>query len=196
MMTTSSDLAGDAGDVTFPDLELSQSVFKDPLKFIYQEHRRHKKICNSILDESIIDRLCYDNETALIKFVYNYFLNDLPNHILDEERDLFPLMKERSKATNNVKAILHQVCQEHEFDKELTDFILKDLERLSKGNKLSNPLRLALNLQTFAEGLIRHTNWENLTILPVAESLLTEEDLVTLGKSLAKRRNVDVSDFH
>lgn len=188
-MTEFSDI-GCQDEVIFPGLKLQPEMFDAPLEFIADEHRRQKKICYLILVEQILDRLCYKKEKPLVDFIHNYFSNDLPNHIQDEEKDLFPLMREKSTAANDANLILDQVCKEHDFDRELTDFIVRDLDRLHEGHTLSDPLRLALNLQTFAEGLIRHTNWENLTIIPMAQKQLSPKDMKNLGRKMSIRRGI------
>lgn len=187
-MTENAGFSGSTDEVDFPKSELSLAAFHNPLEFIEREHSRYKEICRLILDEQVIDRLCYKKENALVIFLHDYFVTDLPNHILDEETNLFPLMRRRSSMEHDAGPLLDQVCKEHDFDKELTDFIIRDLGRMHRGRQLTNPLRLALNLQTFAEGLIRHTNWENLTILPMAKKILNADDMSTLGHAMAARR--------
>ena len=164
-------------------------AFLDPLGFIREDHFRQLRLCN------LMDAFSYRLEVAPINELAGTLMafleRDLALHTLDEEEDLFPLLRLRCQPEGGVDEVLRQLSREHELDKDLVDFIVADLKALAQGLKLSHPMRLLMNIREFAEIQRRHLTWENRVVLPLARQKLTKEDLVGMGRHMAARRQLD-----
>ncbi len=164
-------------------------VFLDPLGFIREDHFRQLRLCN--LMDAFSYRLEVGPINELAGTLMAFLERDLALHTLDEEEDLFPLLRLRCQLEEGVDEVLRQLSREHELDKDLVDFILADLRALAQGLKLSHPMRLLMNIREFAEIQRRHLTWENRVVLPLARQKLTKEDLVGMGRHMAARRQLD-----
>ncbi len=164
-------------------------AFLDPLEFIREDHFRQLRLCNLL--DAFSYRLEVEPINELAGALQAFLERDLALHTLDEEEDLFPLLRQRVEPGEGIDEVLRQLSREHELDKDLVDFIVADLEALANGLKLSHPMRLLMNIREFAELQRRHLTWENRVVLPLARQTLTEEDLVGMGRHMAERRQLD-----
>lgn len=163
-----------------------ESPFARPLEFIMADHSRQSGLCDRL------DRLANDLESAPVQSeataLARHLRHDLALHTLDEERELFPLLRQRCLPQDGVEVILNRLEAEHELDKDLVEFLAADLEVLASGHRLANPVRFLTNASAFAETQRRHLAWENSTVIPLARIRLTSEDLTALGRAMAARR--------
>ena len=162
-------------------------MFLDPLAVIEAEHERQRQICDQLdaLTEAMeLGPPLVEKAGDLLTFL----TQEVDLHTQDEERDLFPLLRQRTQPEDQLDRLLKQLSREHEFDKELVDFIVADLELLACGISIANPTRLVLNVREFSETQRRHLTWENTVLLPLARRRLTPADLTQLGKAMAARR--------
>mgnify|MGYP000483241379 CR=1 FL=1 len=158
----------------------------DALDLIERDHAQQLKVCALLLEAgpNIVD----EPDGHLVAAIIRFLKQTLPHHLNDEERGLFPLLEERCGQESDVRAIIRQLQSEHEFDEDLVDFLLSDLEVLAQGRRLANPQRLNLNLHAFAQGLQRHIQWENAVVMPLARRVLQAEDLERLGREMVISR--------
>ena len=157
-----------------------------PINVFRQDHARQLKICD-VLHETV-EQLVGGEEPAFLLSAISFFRNELPRHILDEEQGLFPLLERHENDAPQIRQVIKQLRKEHEFDDDLVSFILTDLDVLARGHELANPMRLIINIRAFAEGLKRHSSWEEAVVLPLAEEYLTEGEKQELHRNLATRR--------
>ena len=162
-------------------------LLAQPLDFIVAEHRRQTELCARL--DTLADKLESAPVQAEAAALAQHLRHDLALHTLDEERDLFPLLRQRCLAQDGVAAILDRLEAEHELDQDLVEFLAADLEVLANGHRLANPLRLLTNARAFAETQRRHLAWENSTVIPLARSRLTADDLAVMGRAFAARRD-------
>lgn len=174
-----------------PELEppaLSSASFGQPLDLILSEHTRQNAVCAWL-------EACADGEelAAIVpqaERLLAFLTEDLSRHCEDEERDLFPLLRQRSTREDGADRIVDQLSAEHTLDRDVVDFLVEDLERLARHGKLPNPIRFFINLKAFAITQMRHLAWENRTVLPLARRRLTDADLADLGRRMAARRGI------
>lgn len=121
---------------------------------------------------------------ALVEFL----TTDLPRHIEDEERDLFPLLASRQAHDQDLPVILDQLVSEHELDRDLVEPIVEDLRQIADGLALADARRFCVYARTFTEVMRRHLNWENRVVLPLAERVLSDRDRAELGRNIVDRR--------
>ncbi len=116
--------------------------------------------------------------------------NDFPLHAMDEEEDLFRLLKLRCRPDDEFDAILTQLEFEHSTDKVLAHHIVIDLKEIAVATALSSSMRVFADLRSFAECQRRHLACENGVVLPLAGKRLTPADLAEMGRNMAARRGI------
>lgn len=172
--------------------ELSSDVFRHPLEFIFAEHDRHRIVC------AVLERLAEDLHAADARenaaFVLDHLENQLPLHIADEERDLFPLLRQRCLEDDGVDELLALLQDEHDEDDVHCAVLLAPLRVIAAGGKLNDIPEFATLARDFARFQRRHLGWENGTILPLAERRLTDADQAELGRCMAARRGVSPTE--
>lgn len=110
---------------------------------------------------------------------------------MDEEEDLFPLLRRRAEPDDEVNAIIGQLSQEHATD-DLDARLLVDGLVPFKTRQMSAAQRSSFRdlLRRFAANERRHLIVENAIVLPLAHARLTQADLNTLGRRMAARRGL------
>jgi hemerythrin-like domain-containing protein len=170
-----------------PPVDLRQIAA--PLDFLEAEHYRQR----IVLDH--LDVLAQGVEpagaaAAMVAETLRYMREDLPHHVADEERDLFPLLRRRAKPGDDIEFILALLASEHLRDHELSVGVIAALERRERGAANGRLPPLAVVVPAFAETQRRHLAWENALIIPRARHILGSSDLARLARSMAKRRGL------
>lgn len=142
-----------------------ESRFAQPIDFMLDEHMRQLALCGLLNDMALAGRL----DTDAIDFLNA----DFGLHELDEEEDLFPLLRQRLPA------------DEHDRDRDVAHAVVEGLQKASKEQA---PESLVAMLQEFAASERRHMIVENAIVIPLARASLTADDLATLGRIMAARR--------
>ena len=118
----------------------------------------------------------------------------MPLHIADEESDLFPLLWQRCLDDDGIDELLALLKKEHEEDDALCAALLAPLRVIVDGGQPDDVAEFVALALGFARLQRRHLGWENGTILPLAERRLTDADQAELGRSMAARRGIIISD--
>ena len=156
-----------------------------PLDYVFAEHFRQRTLC------WMIDRVADDQErdeeciTAVIRFLRE----DFGPHVVDEEEDLFPLLRRRAEPEDRIEEVLGELTQEHAADKLDANAIVEGLSQVIAGKRVTKAFRALLH--RFAENERRHLIVENAIVLPLARARLTMDDLRNLGRRMAARRGID-----
>lgn len=175
-------------DRPFPGApDLDDPAFANPLHILLAEHERQRVICDRLdgLTEGLDTAPLAEKAADIIAFLEQ----DLAQHTLDEERGLFPRLRERCKPEDGFDLVVERLIAEHALDHDLVDFLLADLDLLATGHRLANPIRFLMNVQAFTETQRRHLAWENATVIPLARKRLSPEDLKALHAVMAAHRN-------
>ncbi len=159
----------------------------DPIQFIRQDHERQVENCGRL--EELVSASETEPVAEWAASLLSYLSRDLPLHVKDEELDLFPRLNSRRPPGSNLGDILEQLVAEHQTDEGLADLVIKDLRTIAEGAPPEYPLRFQLNVRAFCEMQRRHLNWENRVVLPLARTLLTEEDKRDLARCMVARRS-------
>lgn len=154
-----------------------------PLDLLYQDHLREREVC------ALIDRLAQglprsnDRPASALDFLRR----ELPVHLRNEEEDLFPLLRLRCEAEDDIDRALSKLESDHRAIEQATARALRLLARLE-----TNPAALdeeeQLCLLAFTTAARRHLIFENAIVLPLARARLTADDLQTLGDIFKQRR--------
>lgn len=166
---------------------ISTALMATPLDFFFAEHFRHRQLC------ALIDQLSAATffDPGPIAEVIDFLRFEAPIHIIDEEEDLFPLLRRRCLAEDDVEGVLGVLSAEHKADGVLGRAVRTYLERCldSRAAPGAN-LDGRRDLAAFATQERRHLALENAVVLPIARQRLTAEDLTGLARRLAARRGM------
>ena len=166
---------------------ISTALMATPLDFFFAEHFRHRQLCG------LIDQLSAATffDPGPIAEVIDFLRFEAPIHIIDEEEDLFPLLRRRCLAEDEVEGVLGVLSAEHKADGVLGRAVRTYLERCldSRAAPGAN-LDGRRDLAAFAAQERRHLALENAVVLPIARQRLTPEDLTGLARRLAARRGM------
>ncbi|MBA5779471.1 hemerythrin domain-containing protein [Stappia sp. F7233] len=160
------------------------SGFSTPLDYLLAEHLRHRTLC------WLIDRIAESGESdeECIDAVLLFLRGDFGPHVVDEEEDLFPLLRRRAGHEDRIEEVLAGLSKEHAEDRLDATAIVEGLERQRCERSLPQTLRMLL--RRFAGNERRHLIVENAIVLPLARARLTDDDLCNLGRRMAARRGV------
>lgn len=155
------------------------ALLAEPLEYIFADHFRQRVLCGA-LDE-MAEQKRFDREIA--GHVLAFMKKDFGIHVLDEEEDLFPLLRQRAEADDEIGEVLTQLTAEHEADRQDCEAICKLVSQAEcaggKGGEL---------MRRFAANERHHLIVENAIVLPFAKARLTNADLESLGHQMALRR--------
>ncbi len=154
-----------------------------PLDMLYQDHLREREVC------ALMDRLATgcprsgDRPDRALAFLRC----ELPVHLRNEEDDLFPLLRLRCEAEDEIERALSKLEGDHRAIEQTTARVLRLLERIRAGQSSLDGTELA-DLQAYTSAARRHLVFENAIILPLARARLTTDDLQTLREIFCQRR--------
>lgn len=160
-------------------------LWDDPLSFFFAEHYRHRQLCLEL--DRLAGQTFFDPDP--ISKVVDFLRYEAPLHIIDEEEDLFPLLRRRCLPEDDLEGVLGVLSAEHKADRLLggrvRDYLETCLERRQGAG--ADPVRRG-DLTAFAAQERRHLALENAIVLPIARLRLGPPDLAALGRRLAARR--------
>jgi len=167
--------------------ETPEDLLTDPIAWFFAEHQRHRQFCDLMQRASMATT--FDEET--IGWLLDFVAHELALHVLDEEEDLFPMMRLRAQPEDKLEAILGRLSREHAKDLARAAAVRQHLEACLRQRvpiSRNNVRRRAL--ERFAIHERGHLALENAVVLPIARLRLSERDLVDLSSRLARRRGV------
>jgi hemerythrin-like domain-containing protein len=157
----------------------------DPLDFILAEHLNHRRMCRAL--ERLAGAPEFD--AARITSLLDFIRFDLTLHVIDEEEDVFPLLRRRCLPEDQVDDVLDRLALEHAEDQALS---LRARDMLHACLIVRKPPQSieggADALLAFARHELRHLTLENAVVVPLARRRLSEEDLQGLSERLLARR--------
>ncbi|MGI9351135.1 MAG: hemerythrin domain-containing protein [Rhizobiaceae bacterium] len=164
-------------------------LLKEPVEFIFADHFRQRTLCSVI--DGIAEAEVIDKEP--LEAVLQFLKSDFGFHILDEEEDLFPLLRKRAESGDEIEEVLDKMCEEHTSDKVDASEIIDLLDQV-KSSVTNNRIdrKTAGLLKRFAANERLHLIVENAIVLPFARKRLTDADMLHLGKQMAERRGVEL----
>lgn len=160
-------------------------LLNEPLVWLFAEHYRHRDICARLTRLST-EVVC--DEPAL-REVIDFFEIDLPLHIIDEEDDLFPLLRRRCEPEDQIERVLGMLSLDHSRDQTAAAKVKDLMERaLEKQTGLACLADAGTIIANFCALQKNHIALENAVVLPIARLRLSDTDLGALSKRLSARR--------
>lgn len=157
----------------------------DPIDFILGEHLAHRAMCAELMRVARSDKF----EPEVLAGLADFVRFDLTLHVIDEEEDFFPLVRERCPPEDEVNALLERLTAEHAQDKILAvgvrDVINQCLIEAVPPREIKGG---AEALIAFAEHEKRHMTLENAVLIPLARRWLDAADRALLARKFRARR--------
>jgi iron-sulfur cluster repair protein YtfE (RIC family) len=167
--------------------DMPVELMSEPLDWFFAEHYRHRQFCRLVNEVALAH--VFDGER--VSLLVNFLRYDLPLHIIDEEQDLFPLLRRRALPEDDVENVLGLLSAEHKADAVQAAEIRRILETaLETQDAPGMDPTARKSLQAFAAQELRHLALENAVVLPIARLRLTTKDLVGMSRRLAARRGL------
>lgn len=161
------------------------SQLASPLDFLFGEHFRQRVLCGT-LDRIAEEKGGAEGEIAV---VLGFLARDFSSHMLDEEEDLFPMLRRRAHPADRIGDVLDELSEEHAFDRLDAAAIVEALAPVGRSQAAVSPTPDNCHLfRRFAANERRHLITENAIVLPLARALLKPRDLEELGRRMAARR--------
>ena len=161
------------------------SLLAAPLEFIRADHDRQHALCNLMEELAEAPRLDVDKAKAVIA----YLNRDMRVHVIDEEEDLYPLLRRRCRPEDDVASVLGMLSGEHADDRRLAAEIGEALAKVADAKTaVRDHADLRSKMLMFVEKARRHLDIENRSVLPLARKRLTDHDKTCFAQRLAARR--------
>lgn len=167
--------------------------FSKPLDTLKACHERIRAECGKLrgLADRVKDNGCDDEARQLAAALMRYFDTAARYHHEDEEEDLLPRMMAAATIGrgSRLTRMVADIATEHrEMDKIWTE-LRAALQEISAGENM--PLNV-LAVDRFVKLYASHIMVEEMNVYPLAEMLLSREDLEQIGASMAERRGIAV----
>lgn len=166
---------------------MPQALLHDPLDWLFAEHYRHRQLCDLIDQVARAPTVLVEETEEILAFLRF----ELPLHVIDEEEDLFPLLRRRCLPEDEVDKALGVLSAEHKADivhaARLRSLLETALEQRRAPGQDPDTRR---TMTVFADNERRHIALENAVILPIARRRLQPRDFRDLSLRLAARRGI------
>lgn len=163
-------------------------LLKSPIDFIHAEHMRHRELCQAAEEVALAETF----DALLGDAIATFLEMDMALHVIDEEEDLFPMLRRRVEP--GAVRIIGLLSGEHAADEVLARTLSTGLRKALTDGAPSLPEPLRNALLTFADRERRHLTVENAIVLPLATKCLTPRDLIELSRRMAGRRGISLPE--
>lgn len=171
--------------------DIPLALLREPLDWFFAEHFRHRQLCQMI--DEVAGASVHDPQR--VARIVDFLRFDLPLHVIDEEEDLFPLLRRRALPEDDLEQVLGVLSAEHKADvdqaRQVRGLLETSLEERSAPGL--DPAKQK-TLRAFASQERHHLAMENAVILPIARLRLSMEDLHAMSRRLAARRGQYIED--
>ena len=165
---------------------MPRDLLGDPLEFFAADHLRQRAafaLIERLATASALDR-------TLAAHVLEFLGKDMVAHVLDEEDDLFPLLRMRCEAEDDIEHVLGDLSAEHAAEERVAVDIRTGLaEALEAGCPVGDIEGLGKGMLAFVHAESRHLALENGIVFPLARARLSEDDLRNLSARMIQRRS-------
>ena len=170
---------------------IPDTLLQEPLNFIFADHYRQRVVCTLLEELADADRL----DVAKTEEIVDYLTTDMLDHVVDEEEDLFPLLRRRCAPEDEIELVLAKLSAEHSADQRTGRDVVDGLRTLiaARAPPRTQP-DIRATLLAFVRSQRRHLIAENNIVLPIARARLIGTDLANLAKRMAGRRGISLSD--
>lgn len=137
------------------------------IEFLLKEHNKVEKQLIEICDKS--------HREKTKKKMFDALSQDLIRHEIMEEKLWYPHFKNNEKIDDTIK---HLMSQEH-----FAEVAIKKIEKVKTESEWNK------KFLKFKKNVMHHASEEELKLFPTVEKILTEEELLKIGKEMQKFKN-------
>jgi hemerythrin-like domain-containing protein len=159
---------------------LQRRLLQDPIAFLSAEHGRQTVLLGHL--ERVARAPLARAAPVLAAMLLDWLTSELPTHIADEERSLYPLL-----TAHDTAGVLVRLQAQHRGDKAAIPAVIMGLRRVAAGEPPAPDFAAAA--LAFAAGHRRHLALEEAAVTPLARRVLTDEALAALADEMARRRS-------
>jgi hemerythrin-like domain-containing protein len=164
------------------------ALLATPLDFLAADSSNLRCVCAYVKRMAAEGRVSGAEADALA----NFLSHDLPIHRRDENDDLFPALRRRARADDNLDQLLDGLEEDHRQVEPLVEAILRACRRPQGDAMIPLHARSTKAMKSYADTMLRHLSIENSVVLVLARKRLTSSDLATMSHKMAERRGVRV----
>ena len=159
----------------------------DSIIWLSDENALHRELCDTLAHVATL-RIA---SPSLLRRLAMTLATDTALHAADEAEDLFPRLRQRMEADDEIAAILGILTADHDADRSA----VRDLQQalLAAANAGAGPAQwpgLAAMIGQFITHERRHIALVHAVLLPIARLRLTPEDQQAMARSMAARRGL------
>lgn len=158
---------------------LQAALLDDPLAFLSAEHARQTVLLAHL--ERVTRAPLAQAARGLAAMLLGWLTRELPIHIADEERSLYPRL-----AGHDSDGVLTQLQAQHREDRRAVRTMLGGLRQVASG--LAPDIDFAPAALGFVAGHGRHLALEEAVVTPFARRVLLPEALAALAREMVERR--------
>lgn len=162
--------------------------FLQPIRFVMSDHQRQRDFCVSL--EALADDLYQSGREHLAASLLEFLLIDMSLNMEDEEELIEPLLKDRALPEDHFSEASAQLHSQHSAAAAYAARTADGLDHLAAGGVPATPLDFVITALGLVESVTRNLDWEEETLLPLAERRLTSDDKARLGRAMARRRGM------
>ena len=165
--------------------------FSQPIAVLKRCHERIRSECETLcqLAERVKSQGCDEQARQTAVAVVRYFDTAARFHHEDEEEDLLPRMMAAATISrgSSLTRLVADVANEHrEMDRRWTE-LRAALQGVAAGEP--DAVLDPMNVDQFVKLYRTHITVEEANVFPLAEMLLSRNDLAEIGANMAERRN-------
>lgn len=154
-----------------------------PLERIARDHLDERVVCDHLEKLAVGEKIARADLLSALRFLRE----DLPLHLLDEELDLFPALRQRCEPDDEIEKAIARLTSDHARADADTPKVIAVLDaQLGRKRPLSDADRQCLT--DYAAQARRHLTLENAVVLPLARLRLSQEDQARMAAGMAQRR--------
>ncbi|MBL4615653.1 MAG: hemerythrin domain-containing protein [Magnetovibrio sp.] len=168
---------------------IPDNVLLEPIEYIFADHCRQRDLCNALQELAVRSASTVIGPQPA-QVILSCLKHDLPLHIEDEEKDLFPLLLKRAEPQDKIEDIIRLLGSEHQRDRELVNEVTIGLKEIAAGQPLSEPSAFRTAAEVLASSHMSHMNWENAVVLELARRRLGADDQQAMAQNMAARRGI------
>jgi hemerythrin-like domain-containing protein len=170
--------------------------FDAPMGLLGDCHRRIEKFLAAQLEvaKQAQGGPLDDPQREALEKALRYFANAAPWHTADEEHSLFPRMRQSNDPeVHEALARLEKLEEDHRHAEAKHAEVERLTRRWLDADRLTDPdfEHLQSELQTLRQMYQQHIAFEDEQLFPLAERVLTSEQMQVMGREMAQRRGVE-----
>ncbi|MES2088364.1 MAG: hemerythrin domain-containing protein [Pseudomonadota bacterium] len=128
-----------------------------------------------------------DTARALARNTHLFFTTTAVNHHLDEERHVFPALLRSDNAS--LRSAIHRLQQDHAWLESRWMALAPRLDYMARGHQWHDMTDVNHHIEGFTGLYQNHIALEESLIYPPARAQLSPDELHTMSREMAERRN-------